>query len=43
MYTQSTINKECKCTHKVLLIKNVNVHTNYVGYSISWNTLYIYD
>ena len=29
MYTQSTINKECKCTHKVLLIKNVNVHTKY--------------
>ena len=23
------INKECKCTHKVLLIKNVNVHTKY--------------
>ena len=29
MYTQSTINTECKCTHKVLLIKNVNVHTKY--------------
>ena len=38
MYTQSTINKECKCTHKVLLIKNKckhkvllikNVHTKY--------------